>query len=344
MATDILEDVLAQPAMLTQALEAHLTPGSALEQAVKTIQRIQPRRIVFTGMGSSFFAAYPAFLRLHGAGWPVSWLELAELLHFDTNGLTPDTLLVIISQSGETIEAVRLLNERPPAGPVLGITNAAESTLGRKANYVVPTLAGQEKTVATRTYTAALLVLGLLAEQLLGVSANELRGKLAGTLVVAEKICAQASELIGGLAPEWLDPAPLTLIGRGPSYATAISGALALKETAKIPAEGATIGQFRHGPIEIAGPGHRAIVCAGPGPTRALDLGMVTDLRKHGSRVLLLGPVDQGSRTDTIEIPDVAFSPLVEIMPLQLIAREMALRQGIEPGSFRYIGKVTLAE
>ena len=76
--SDFLSDVLAQPDLLETALRAHLTVGSQLEIAAKALREAAPRRVIITGMGSSFYSAYPAMLKLFAAGWPVTHIELSE--------------------------------------------------------------------------------------------------------------------------------------------------------------------------------------------------------------------------------------------------------------------------
>jgi glucosamine--fructose-6-phosphate aminotransferase (isomerizing) len=343
MTTDILADILAQPALLQAAASAHLMPDSALEAAVALARQHAPRRIIFTGMGSSHFAAYPAFLHLFAAGLPAVWVELADLLHYGGK-IGRDTLLVITSQSGETIEARRLLTERVIEGPVIAVTNAAESTLARHAQAVILTGAGQEISVATRTYTTAQLALTLLAERIAGADSPQIAREIADTLAASEQVAQESAAQIEALPPVWFEAGPIALVGRGPSLATALSGGLLLKETAKIPAEGMSGAQFRHGPLEIAGPGQRTIICAAPGPTLAFDRKMAAELRIYGGSTLLLGPLDPENAGDAIIVPPVAYMPLVAIIPLQMYARELALRHGIAPGSFRYIGKVTATE
>lgn len=343
MTTDILSDILEQPRLLAAAAQAHLAPGSALAEAAGTLAAYRGRRVLIAGMGSSSFAPYPALLRLQAAGFAAAQVELAELLHFG-GSLDADTLLVVVSQSGETVEAVRLLDRRPPAGPIIAVTNTPASTLGRAATHVVATLAGDEKTVATRTYTTALLALSLMAELALGERPEALGERLAPTLAAVEQAATEGRALVDRLPEAWLAPGPLTLVGRGPSLATALSGGLLFKETAKIPAEGLSTGQFRHGPIEIAHPGHRAIVVAGPGDTLALDLGMARDMHAAGSQVLLVGPAGADAADAVIPLPPAWLAPLAEIVPLQLLARRMALGLGIAPGSFRHITKVTAKE
>jgi glutamine---fructose-6-phosphate transaminase (isomerizing) len=343
MAIDILADIVEQPRLLRAAADVHLASGSELAAAARTLASFRPKRVLLAGMGSSSFAPYPAVLRLQAAGYNVALVELAELLHFGGE-LGPDTLLVVVSQSGETVEAVRLLERRPLAGPLIAVTNTPDSTLGRAAAHVVPTLAGDEKSVATRTYTTALLALSLLAELALGEAPVMLAERLAAALAAVEHAATAGREQVDALPELWLEPGPITLMARGPSLATALSGGLLFKETAKIPAEGLSTAQFRHGPIEIAERGHRAIVIAGPGATLPLDLGMVADLRRAGSQVLVIGPAPADAADDVVALPETWLAPLAEIVPLQLLARRMALALGIAPGSFRYISKVTAKE
>ncbi|HEU5088822.1 MAG TPA: SIS domain-containing protein, partial [Roseiflexaceae bacterium] len=121
---DYLDEIMEQPELLNRALQAHLAPDSPLAEAVRGVLDMRPRRIVLTGMGSSLFAAYPAYLRLLGAGLGAIWIELSELLHYAAGQIGPDTLLVIVSQSGESVEALRLLEDERQSGAVLAITNA----------------------------------------------------------------------------------------------------------------------------------------------------------------------------------------------------------------------------
>ncbi|MFO7170130.1 MAG: SIS domain-containing protein [Chloroflexota bacterium] len=343
MPTDILPDILEQPRLLGAAAQAHLADGSALGAAARALAEHRHGRVLVAGMGSSYFAAYPAVLRLQAAGFSAALVEIAELLHFG-GALGEDTLLVLVSQSGETIEAVRLLDERALPGKLIAVTNSPGSTLARRATHVVETLAGSEQTVATKTYTMALLALALLAALAAGEAPAALFERLQPALQAAERAASEGQALVERLPDEWLEQGPLTLVGRGPSLASALSGGLLFKETAKVAAEGMSTAQFRHGPIEIAGPGHRAIVIAGPGPTRPLDLKMAADLRASGSRVLVVGHAPPDVADVVFALPEVWLAPLAEIIPLQLMARRMAQRAGIEPGSFRYITKVTAVE
>lgn len=339
--SDILDDILIQPALLEAALQQHLTKDCPLDVAARGVMEMRPRRIVLTGMGSSLFASYAAYLHLLNVGLGAIWIPLAELLHYAAGQIGPDTLIIVVSQSGETVEALRLLADRRP-NTILAVTNNTESTLAREARWVIPTGAGPELSVATRTYTCSLLALTLLAGRIAGASPRELDANLSPAIAAAAQVAAQAPEQVAALPDIWRGDGPMTIIGRGPSLCTALSGGLIFKETAKFPVEGMSSAQFRHGPLEIAGPGHRAIICTAPGPTLALDSRLAAELGHNGSDVLVIGPGEEPA--PQIALPESAYTELYAIIPLQLLARECAIQRGLDPGSFRYIGKVTTSE
>ena len=339
--SDILEDILVQPSLLKDALQQHLTKDSALDVAARGVMEMRPRRIVLTGMGSSLFASYGAYLHLLNVGLGAIWIPLSELLHYAAGQIGPDTLIIVVSQSGETIEALRLLADRRP-NAILAVTNNAASTLAKEARWVIPSCAGPEQSVATRTYTCALLALTVLAGRIAGASPRELEGNLSPAIAAAAQVATEAPAQIAALPEFWRSDGPLTIIGRGPSLCTALSAGLLFKETAKLPVEGMSSAQFRHGPLEIAGRGHRVIICTAPGPTLALDSRLAAELRHAGSDVLVIGPGEEPA--PHMLMPESAYAELYTIIPLQLLARECALQRGIMPGSFRYIGKVTTSE
>jgi glucosamine--fructose-6-phosphate aminotransferase (isomerizing) len=340
MQSALREDILAQPAMLDAAAQRHAAAGGPLDAAAAILSRPGITRIVFSGMGSSHAAAYPAVLRLFAAGLPVHWIELAELLHFGGT-LDAATALVVISQSGETIEARRVLERLAPSVPLVAVTNAAASTLARRAAVVIDTFAGAELGVATRTYTAALLALHALAARMLGES--QVAAVVAPALAQVHAVAAAAPAFVAGLDEAWFDEAPIIVVGRGPALATAHSGALVLKETARRASEAQSSAQFRHGPLEIADARVRVLVCMQPGPTAAFDRALVAELAGYGVPTLTIGPLAPGHGA-WLPIADAPFAEFAAILPIQLLAYAAAERRGLVPGTFRYIGKVTSTE
>ncbi len=123
-----------------------------------------------------------------------------------------------------------------------------------------------------------------------------------------------------------------------------MTAALITKETAKLPTEGMIGGQFRHGPIEVVSPGVVTVIFAGPSRTRELDLALAADLAGREGQVLVLGANVPGALG--VDVPDVDewTAPVAEIVPIQLLAAGLAKRRGVEPGTFRFIQKVTVTE
>ena len=124
-------------------------------------------------------------------------------------------------------------------------------------------------------------------------------------------------------------------------------GALLLKEAARFPAESFEAGQFRHGPLELAGPGLAVAILAMEPATRALDQQLATDLAGAGAAVLVIGPY--GSSSQAVEAVDVAevdrvLAPTVAVVPLQLLSWRLAVQRGLDPGALTIATKVTTHE
>jgi len=127
-----------------------------------------------------------------------------------------------------------------------------------------------------------------------------------------------------------------------------MAGALILKEAAKMGAEGSSAGQFRHGPLEAVAPGFAAVVFAMQGRTRDIDLRLAHDIAKFGGRVVVVGS-DEELRQERIFYLALPLlhefcSPLLEIVPIQLLSWRIATEKGLQPGKFDKAKKVTLYE
>jgi len=140
----------------------------------------------------------------------------------------------------------------------------------------------------------------------------------------------------------------LSLLGRGPSVASAAAGSLILKEVAKVKAEAMSGGQFRHGPLEVISPGFLAFIFAPQGRTRELNLRLARDIARFGGKVVLIGSEEEQVQERILHLPLPAlqelYAPVAEIVPLQLLAWRWALDRGWPPGQFLWAGKVTLEE
>jgi len=325
----MLDDILRQPESLRQAWMHQAGAGSgAMGAAGRAIQ--EARRVVFTGMGSSLFAAIPAACYLERYGVAAECVETAELLHFRHPSLGPAATVVIVSRSGESVEALKLLPLLSASGAkVVGVTNVETSRLACGAPLRLLFRSANDRMVSVQSYTSSVAVLLLLAAATLH---HDLKlDQVCERMVLAvQAAVANACEWI-----EFLSGAHgIYFLGRGAALASAHEGALLLHEAARIPAAALSTAQFRHGPVEVTGPGTRAIVFPAPGPTRELDLALAADLERMGARVRVCD--GQG-----VEDP---FAPILEIIPVQAAACALALAQGLDPGDFRYASLVTASE
>jgi glutamine---fructose-6-phosphate transaminase (isomerizing) len=311
------------------------------------------RTMVLTGMGSSYDALYPCVAALSARGVAAVMVDAAELVHFRRGILGPDTLLVAVSQSGESAELVRLVDdaERAAGGPtIVSLTNDLANTLASRADIALDTLAGAELGPSTMTFAAALVVLAAMTPVMAGepversvadVRTDAERAAEAGErLLDDDDLAGRIEECIG-------DRVVVVLLGRGPARAAAEMGSLTLKEAAGFPAESLETAQFRHGPLELAGPDLAAIVIATEPQTRELDVGLAGELLAAGASVLLVTPNGDGpAGALRLRIGELGsmLSPAIAIVPAQLLAWRLAIARGREPGSFTRASKVTTHE
>ncbi len=343
-----LEEMLSQPDVLRGVAERYLSDHGLLAPVAEVWERGRHQLVLFTGMGSSYFAAYPACIRLNAHGLPAVMLETSELLHYYAELLSPRVLLVAVSQSGETVEVRRLLEEMRGRTTVVGLTNGEGSYLARNCDVPLSLAAGPELGPASKTYTAATMVLHLLALRLTaGLGGGRIAG-LDAALAAMEGFLGHWQEGVGDLAGAVRGATLISLLGRGASLGSAWGGALMLKEAAKANAEAMSAGQFRHGPLEAVAPGVAAILFAMQGRTREINLKLARDVAACGGRAITIGG-EEGLREEGIlNLPlpplDELWAPLVEIVPIQLLSWRLAQDKGLASGRFDKACKVTLAE
>jgi glucosamine--fructose-6-phosphate aminotransferase (isomerizing) len=330
----MLSDIQGQPASLRQVC-AHQFGAGASDLQTAAVILSRAHRIVFTGMGSSFFAALPAVRHLAAHGVVAEAMETAELLHFGLETVHEGTAVVLVSRSGETIEAVRVLPELLRRGvEVIGITNVAGSELARESTCSVFLNSLPDRMIAVQSYSATLAVLLLLAEAALGRPLDSFRGSLDETCGLLDASIPSAV----GQGEAWVEFLRETrvvhLMGRGPSLASVHEGALLFNEAARTPSAAMSGAQFRHGPVEIVDSRLRAIVFASQPATRTLDLALASDLEAMGA----------GVRVCAAPGAPAPFQPLIEIVPVQVAACALAVSKGLDPGDFRFAALVTATE
>ena len=161
-----LSDVLDQPRAMREALAHYRQYGGAFSE----LSRIRPPKVLFTGMGSSHYCSQPAVIRLIAGGVTARVEAASEVLYYEQRAISPQTLLILTSQSGESGEIVDLIRRIPDGTTVVGITNDPGSALGRRADICLEMRVEPELAVSTRTYLASLILSDLTASAILGQS------------------------------------------------------------------------------------------------------------------------------------------------------------------------------
>ena len=345
-----LAEIAGQPDALRRA--AH-----ALDEQLDTIEAVREagRRtgggVVFTGMGASYDACYPAVNELAVHGVLALQIDAAELLHFRTHVLSADTVLVIVSQSGRSAEVVRLLDafqDRAERPVVLSVTNGLANPLAERADLRLDTRAGTEQGPSTMTFVASLVQLAVVAGALSGRSEVDLLGRARTAAREASDAVETVleDETLAARIADVADHDTLVVLARGPARAAAEMGALTMKESG-VTAESYETAAFRHGPLELAGPALGAIVVATEPETIALDLGLAADLLEAGTSVVVLSSeadIPEGALGVRIPSVDRLLSSAVSIVPIQLLAWWLANARGRVPGAYTRSSKVTTRE
>jgi glucosamine--fructose-6-phosphate aminotransferase (isomerizing) len=339
-----LAEIAGQPAAIRRASAAMAEQAPLLDELSRHTQAAPA--VVFTGMGSSYDACYAPVTLLAGAGIATTMVDAAELLHHRLPAVTADTLVIAVSQSGESAELVRLAEEltareRPPV--LVSVTNGLENPLARAASLAVDTRAGEEYGPSTMTFAATLVALQSVAEALGCPAADGAEAAATAVERLLEDAEQQAQEL-----GDWLgERTSLHLLARGCARPAAEMGALTLKEAARLPAESLQTAQFRHGPLELAGPEQAAIVMAAEPATRAFDLRLAAELAEAGSAVVVVSPDGEapagamGVATGEVSRGLVSTAAIV---PVQLLTWRLANLRGLAPGEYTQASKVTTRE
>jgi glucosamine--fructose-6-phosphate aminotransferase (isomerizing) len=339
-----VQDILDQPRALRNTKTAlEEMDFSIFKPITSQLASGKLRRIVLTGMGSSFHVFHPIFLTLVEHGLNAQMIETSELIHYAEGLLEPSTLVVAVSQSGRSAEMIHLLEKIQGKVTLIGITNSSDSPLATRAKAVLSTDAGVESTVSCKTYMAALAALAVLARIITGQETNSTLAELQQAPEFVEQYLRRWEAHVEAAVGFVEGVQSLMLAGRGVSLAAAGTGGLIIKEAAHFPAEGMSCAALRHGPLDMMSPQTLAVVYEGDGKTANLNAALVTDLKKAGGRAHL---IRQSDELDLFTLPMTSLTvlPILEILPTQMLSLALALTLGHSPGRFEHGAKVTSVE
>lgn len=320
-------------------------------------------RIVVIACGTAAYAGMLGKYALETwARVPVD-VELSHEFRYRDPVLTPKTLVVSVSQSGETMDTLMAVKYAKEQGArTLSICNTQGSTIPRESDAVLYIHAGPEVAVAsTKAFVAQVTALYLL-----GLDLAQRRGTLDDAQVAAnieelqnipaklDQLLESTSTRIAEFAP-WLgDTQSVLFLGRHVGYPVALEGALKLKEIAYIHAEGFAAGELKHGPIALIEPGQLVIVLV-PSPRHDNSLhpkvvSNIQEIRARGARVIAIAEVGDVAvvpfADEVIRIPFAAplFEPILGVVPLHIFAMELATAKGLDVDQPRNLAKSVTVE
>jgi glucosamine--fructose-6-phosphate aminotransferase (isomerizing) len=339
---EYFRDLMDQPRALEQTV-AELDVPVRLDRVAARLRKNEFRIAILTGMGSSFHALQPLQLQLIQQGILAITVETSELIHNQNTLLSPATLLVAVSQSGQSAEVVRLLKLNRGKSPLVAITNTADSPLANEADAAILTRAGKEASVSCKTYVTAMAALKWLGDVVCERDLRHCRQELLDAIPLVREYLGNWKqharrflELLDGVRH-------LFLVGRGASLAAVGTGALIIKESTHFPAEGMSSAAFRHGPFDMLGHEILVMIFAGSKNTRDLNAGLLEDVVEQRGRASWVGE-DATFAPCVLPGAPPSIQPILEILPVQMLTLALAVRAGREPGRFSLATKVTTKE
>lgn len=340
--TRYVEDIYAQPQALRGILASYAGRPGLLAELKRDWLRAGRPLIVMTGMGASLTAAKVAGIYLLQRGILSMAVPTSTLLADLWPSLPKDALLVVISQSGESVEIKSLIGWLEKRRMV-AVTNVAESTLTKASQRSLQLGVTPDLSVAVKTYTGTVGLLLLLAAYLSGSDANAMAESLSRAADAIETWLPRWEEQAEELAAALGRPRFANMLGLSVGEATADEAALLFKEGAKLPAEAMGAAQFRHGAVEVVDREHVAFYFIPPAPTAAREMALAgaEELLGLGGRVVTIGPkAPEGSLRPFahVQVPDIGNSfanAVVEIVPVQVLVAYLAHAGNLEAGAFR---------
>ncbi|MCG9892825.1 MAG: glutamine--fructose-6-phosphate transaminase (isomerizing) [Thermosynechococcaceae cyanobacterium MS004] len=325
------------------------------------------QQIHILACGTSWHASLVGkYLLEQVAGIPTE-VHYASEFRYAPAPLTPNTLMIGVTQSGETADtlaALELEGKRRAdktdtyRARFLGITNRPESSLGRMIPHVIDTHAGIEIGVAaTKTFVAQLIAFYLLAldlshhrQTLTPTRMGEIVEGLRQLPALVEQILESQERYVETLAHNFLDTHDFIYLGRGINFPIALEGALKLKEISYIHAEGYPAGEMKHGPIALLDAKVPVVAIAMPGTVFEKVLSNAQEARARDAQLIGVTPMNEQDAQDTFDtllpVPEIdeLLSPVLTVIPLQLLAYHIAALRGLDVDQPRNLAKSVTVE
>jgi glutamine---fructose-6-phosphate transaminase (isomerizing) len=359
--TFMLKEIHEQPAALRDTLAGRLREDGTVDLSElgmndEMLRRL--RRIFIVACGTSYHAGLIVSYAIEQLARVPVQIDVASEFRYREPVFDPETLVIGITQSGETADTLAAMRLARAAGsPVLALTNIMGSQATRDADYVLFTRAGLEIGVAaTKTHTAqvaALLLLTLRLAWARGMKPEEELRRLGHELRSIPELVQQLLERDSKsmeIASRYHDERFFLYLGRGMGYAVCLEGALKLKEISYIPTEAYAAGEMKHGPIALLDEESPVVVVADDSPVFPKLVSNIEEVRARGADVIAVATdgneaIAELSR-DVLWVPkcDHHLAPILTVVPLQLLAYHIAGIKGLNVDQPRNLAKTVTVE
>ena len=358
----MLKEIDEQPAAVSATMVSRLddSTGSIHMAALDALgdRLAAVERMTFVACGTSWHAGLAGKFYIENlVGMPVD-VDYASEFRYRTTRPGPEHLIVPITQSGETLDTLAALRDAKASGaPIISVVNVPESSATRESDASILTVAGPEIGVAsTKAFTTQLVALYMLALDIglrRGVLSHadvEARIVPLRRLRYAMESALRHADHVKAVAHRFAEASDFLFLGRGVNYPIALEGALKLKEISYIHAEGYPAGEMKHGPIALIDSSIPVVVIATPSRVYEKVLANIQEVRSRDGVVIAVcaeGDERVAALADEVlEVPvvDEDLSPLVNVVPLQLLAYYVAERRGCDIDQPRNLAKSVTVE
>ena len=356
----MIKEIYEQPQAVRNAISPRIIDGKIDfgENAITAEELKKFNRIIITACGSAYYAGLAGKFAIENlCGIPVQTELASELRYSESGCIDEHTLVIAVSQSGETLDTLSAIKDCKECGAtIMSIVNVVESSVARASDHVMYTYAGPEIAVATtKGYTTQVAVLYLFAvytAAALGrINAGEYAKLLSEIQSIPEKMEA-AIEMNGGIecmASLFSSAEHVFFVGRNTDWAVAMEGALKLKEISYIHAEAYAAGEMKHGTISLIEEGMPVVAVCSNMRLQDKTASNIIELKARGARVTMVGPKgceSEKNADNCIYIPEMRdiFAEIVTVVPLQLLAYHVAKARNCDIDKPRNLAKSVTVE
>jgi glutamine---fructose-6-phosphate transaminase (isomerizing) len=357
----MLKEIFEQPTAVRNCLrgraeqrEARIVFGGITEHIRELVKA---KRFILTGQGTAWHAGLVGDYLMEDLAKVVTETTYASEFRYRNPIIEENTILVAISQSGETADTLAALREAKEKGALaLGVVNVVGSTIAREVDCGIYLHAGPEIGVAsTKAFTCQCVTLTMLALYLgrrRFMSQNQCQELIDGLCAIPDQIeqVLKQNEVCRDIAKQFCERENWLFLGRGYHYPVALEGALKLKEISYIHAEGMPAAEMKHGPIALINEGMPVVFIATRGIQYDKVISNIEEVRARGGRIIAVATEgDQGIRRysdHVVYVPDTLepLQPLLSVVPLQLIAYHAAVARGCNVDKPRNLAKSVTVE